>query len=184
MADVKILVHVCCGPCAVYPLQALRTKGYEVEGYFFNPNIHPFQEFQRRINALKELTAIENFPVDFDDTYGLQEYLRQVVFNEKERCSICYDMRLARVARKAEEKGFDAFTSTLLYSTYQNHGQIKKKGEQLALDNGVEFYYEDFRSGWQEGIDRSKEMGLYRQPYCGCIYSEQERYDPKMRKRK
>ena len=184
MADVKILLHVCCGPCAVYPLRALRAQGYEVEGYFFNPNIHPFQEFKRRINALKELVAIENVSVDFDDKYGLQEYLRRVVFNEKERCAICYDMRLAQVAQKAMERGFDAFTSTLLYSKYQNHSQIQAKGEELALKNGVEFYYEDFRSGWQEGIDRSKEMGLYRQPYCGCIYSEQERYDPKMRKRK
>jgi epoxyqueuosine reductase len=180
----KVLLHVCCGPCTVYPLQVLREQGIKVEGYFFNPNIHPFKEFGRRINALKELAANENFTVDIDDIYGLREYLRKVVFHEQDRCAICYEMRLGAVARKAAERGFDAFTSTLLYSKYQNHNRIKEIALQLAHDNGVGFYYEDFRKGWQQGVDRSKVMGLYRQPYCGCIYSEQERYDKSLRKKK
>ena len=180
----NILLHVCCGPCAIYPLKVLREQGHEITGLFFNPNIHPYQEFKRRIQALREFTELENFSVEIDDSYGLQEYLRRVVFHEQERCSICYDMRLARVAQSAAQGGFDAFSSTLLYSRYQNHEQIKEKGRQLAEKNSVGFLYEDFRTGWQEGIDRSKDMGLYRQPYCGCIYSEQERYDKKLRKKK
>ncbi|HER62883.1 MAG TPA: epoxyqueuosine reductase QueH [Desulfobacteraceae bacterium] len=179
----NILLHVCCGPCTVYPLEVLRAQGNSVEGFFFNPNIHPYREFRRRINALRELADMEKFPVKIVDNYGLREYLRQVVFNEQERCSICYDMRLEAAARIAGETGADAFTTTLLYSRYQNHEQIREKGEQLAEKFGVAFHYQDFRIGWRVGIDRSKEMGLYRQPYCGCIYSEQERYDKKLRKK-
>lgn len=176
----KILLHVCCGPCTIYPLKMLREQGHDVEGFFYNPNIHPFKEFKRRVNALMELADLEKFSVDIDENYGLQEYLRRVVFHEQERCSICYDMRLEQAVLKAHEKGIEAFTSTLLYSRYQKHDQIRAKGEQLAEKFGVSFYYDDFRTGWQEGIDRSRDMGLYRQPYCGCIYSEQERYDKKL----
>jgi predicted adenine nucleotide alpha hydrolase (AANH) superfamily ATPase len=179
----KILLHVCCGPCTAYPLRVLREQGHSVDGYFYNPNIHPYKEFKQRINALKELADLEKFSVNIDTTYGLQEYLRKVVFHEQDRCSICYDMRLEEVARNAVEMEVDAFSSTLLYSRYQNHKQIRQKGEQLAEKYGVAFHYQDFRTGWQEGIDRSNEIGLYRQPYCGCIYSEQERYDKKLRKK-
>jgi len=160
----------------------LRAQGHSVEGLFYNPNIHPYREFTQRINALKELADIEKFSVSIDTNYGLQEYLRRVVFHEQERCSICYDMRLEKVARTAGQMRADAFSSTLLYSRYQNHEQIRERGEQLAEKFGVPFHYQDFRRGWQEGIDRSKEMGLYRQPYCGCIYSEQERYDKRLPK--
>jgi len=93
-------------------------------------------------------------------------------------------MRLTAVAQRAQETGADAFTSTLLYSRYQNHAALKSLGERLAKEYGVSFYYRDFREGWQEGIEISIEMGLYRQPYCGCIYSEEERYDPARRQKK
>jgi predicted adenine nucleotide alpha hydrolase (AANH) superfamily ATPase len=179
----KILLHVCCGPCALYPLRLLRNREHDVEGYFSNPNIHPFKEFHRRITALEEMAGQENFSVHIDDNYDLTEYLRKVVFNETSRCSICYDMRMEKAAERACALDFDAFSTTLLYSRYQNHALIREKGESLARKYGVELYYEDFRTGWQEGIDLSRKMGLYRQPYCGCIYSEQERYDRKLRKK-
>lgn len=179
----KILLHVCCGPCTVYPLKKLREEGHQVEGLFFNPNIHPFKEFKRRIAALREFSEQEKFTVDIDNRYGLQQFLHRVVFNEKKRCSICYDIRLEKIAHDALERGAEAFTTTLLYSKYQNHQLIRKKGDILARTLGVNFLYEDFRSGWQEGIDQSVRMGLYRQPYCGCIYSEQERYDKSLHKK-
>ncbi|WP_457573605.1 epoxyqueuosine reductase QueH [Desulfolithobacter sp.] len=179
-----ILLHVCCGPCTVYPLQKLREQNHEVQGYFYNPNIHPFREFKRRIGSLVELAEKTGLEVEIDRNYGLTEYLRQVVFRENERCPICYAMRLEQVAGRAAELGVDAFSSTLLYSRYQNHALLKKIGCELAEKYGVAFYYEDFRTGWQQGIDGSIAMGLYRQPYCGCIYSEQERYDKKLRKKK
>lgn len=176
----KILLHTCCGPCSIYPLSRLREEGHQVTGFFYNPNIHPFREFKKRLAAMRLLAEREDLPVVYDSRYGLQEYLRQVVFKEEERCRICYAMRLSQVARAAAEQGFEAFSTTLLYSRYQQHGEICRQAEELAASHGLIFYYEDFRQGWQEGIDRSLAMDLYRQPYCGCIYSEQERYDKKM----
>jgi predicted adenine nucleotide alpha hydrolase (AANH) superfamily ATPase len=179
----NILLHVCCGPCSLYPLRKLHEKGYNVRGYFYNPNIHPYREFKRRLDTMAQVAENQQISLLVDDNYGLTPYLQRVVFNENNRCSVCYDMRLEVVAKRAAAEGMDAMTTTLLYSKYQNHELIREKGENLARAYGISFYYEDFRLGWQEGIDRSKEMGLYRQPYCGCIYSEQERYDPKKRKK-
>lgn len=175
----KLLLHICCGPCACYPLAVLAAEEAAVTGFFFNPNIHPYQEFQRRLTALAELAAATGLAVEYERAYGLREYLRQVVFHEEERCPICYRMRLAAAAQKAAELGMDAFSTTLLYSRYQRHELIREIGEEEGRRAGVPFFYRDFRVGWQQGITRSKELGLYRQPYCGCIYSEQERFDQK-----
>ena len=180
----RVLLHLCCGPCTVYPLAWLREQGHEVAGLFYNPNIHPFLEFRRRIDALKQLAGAVAFEVDIDDNYGLTDYLRQVVGHEAERCPICYEMRLLRTVQTAVAGGFEGFSTTLLYSKYQNHRLLIERCTQLAAEHGLRFVYEDFRQGWQEGIDESIRLGLYRQPYCGCIYSEQERYDKRLRKRK
>jgi len=172
----KVLLHICCGPCAIYPVQALKNAGHEVQGFFYNPNIHPYQEFARRLAALE--AYLERCPLimHWDRSYDLEKFLRQVVFREAERCRFCYRLRLEMTGQQAREIGADAFTSTLLYSKFQNHELIHQLGQQVAHEVGVPFYYEDFRLGWQEGVAASKEMGLYRQPYCGCIYSERERY--------
>ena len=178
----RILLHLCCAPCAVYPVARLREQGHVVRGLFHNPNIHPFQEFRRRIEAVRQFAAAADLPVEVDEHYGLTEFLRAVVFHEHERCPLCYDLRLERTVRTAVTGGYDAFTSTLLYSRYQHHQLLTARCEQLAREHGITFLYEDFRVGWQQGIDESIHLGLYRQPYCGCIYSEQERYDRRMRK--
>ena len=179
----NILLHTCCAPCTGYTLKVLREEGHQIQGYFCNPNIHPYKEFQRRIQALEEFSVRKGFEVEYDREYGLRKFLRRVVFNEDRRCLTCYKMRLLEVVRKAKEVGVDAFTTTLLYSRFQQHEAIRKIAEELADEYGVEFLYRDFREGWQEGIDMAVEMGIYRQPYCGCIYSEQERYDKKFRKK-
>ena len=152
--------------------------------YYHNPNIHPFKEFKRRLDTLKEFSAAEKFPLIADENYGLTEFLQQVVFKEKVRCPICYEMRLEKTALYAAENGFDGFTTTLLYSRYQNHEIIKKQCTDFADKYSLSFIYDDFRTGWQQGIDQSIEKDMYRQPYCGCIYSEQERYDKSLRKKK
>ena len=179
----NILLHICCGPCSIVPITALKKKGLFFNGYFYNPNIHPFREFKRRIESTLQVAESFNVAVEIDHDYGLIEYLRKVVFHEHERCGICYDMRLKRIAEIAADKGYDAFSTTLLYSRYQNHQSLRQKGEHWASEYGLTFYYEDFRSGWQTGIDQSIDLGVYRQPYCGCIYSEQERYDNKLKKK-
>lgn len=178
-----ILIHTCCGPCSIYPVEQLTKNGHRVSGYFYNPNIHPYREFKRRTAALRQYSEQSGFEVEIDTNYGLTEFLQKVVFHEAGRCSLCYDMRLERTAKRAAETGADAFTTTLLYSKYQNHELLVKKCEEFAQLHGVDFYYQDFRVGWQEGIDTSIAMDLYRQPYCGCIYSEQERYDKKLKKK-
>ena len=179
----KILMHICCGPCAIYPLNALRSDGHEIRGFFFNPNIHPYREFKKRLQALKTVADEMSLEIDYVKEYGLKEYLRKVVYNEERRCSICYEMRLLPTVMQAKSIGVDAFTTTLLYSRYQNHDLIRTTAERLADEYNISFYYQDFRKGWQQGIDMSIKMDIYRQPYCGCIYSEQERYDKKARKK-
>jgi epoxyqueuosine reductase len=108
--------------------------------------------------------------------YDMEEFLKSVAFREADRCYTCYSMRLNYAAKMAKDRAFDAFTTTLLYSKYQKHDLIRSIGETLAKEYGISFYYQDFRVGWSEGVRISKEKGLYRQPYCGCIYSEKDRY--------
>jgi predicted adenine nucleotide alpha hydrolase (AANH) superfamily ATPase len=152
---------------------------YDISAFFFNPNIHPFLEFKKRREALLAYCHEQNIPVLDSGEYGLEKFLRRVVFREQQRCLVCYSWRMEQTARTASERGFDGFSTTLLYSRYQNHEQLKECGIALAKKYTIEFIYRDFREGWQIGIDKSRELGMYRQPYCGCIYSEQDRYDKK-----
>ena len=172
----KILLHICCGPCALFPLRQLRAAGHQVTGFFYNHNIHPYQEYARRRDTVIQLTEQESLPLIMRDDYDLEGFLAHVAAEPEKRCSYCYSSRLRTAAQAAAEGGFEAFTASLLYSRYQKHDEIRLSGEQIGSEYGVPFYYQDFRSGWQEGIRLSKEQGLYRQQYCGCIYSEKERY--------
>jgi len=175
----NILLHTCCGPCAMYPLRRLRTAGHDVTGFFFNHNIHPYQEYARRLEAAQRMAEGETMALMVRDDYDLEGFLASVAAAPAARCSYCYASRLRIAASAASEHGFEAFTTSLLYSRYQRHDEIRALGEQAGREFGVAFFYEDFRIGWQEGIKLSKEMGLYRQQYCGCIYSEKERYAPR-----
>jgi predicted adenine nucleotide alpha hydrolase (AANH) superfamily ATPase len=148
-------------------------------GFFYNPNIHPYREYQQRLETVKEYEGEAGLKMMYEDEYDLEGFFRGVVFREHERCRYCYHCRLEATARMAKREGFDTFTSTLLYSKHQNHSLIREIGEGLAEQFSVPFHYEDFREGWQEGIRESKALGLYRQQYCGCIYSEKERYRQK-----
>ena len=181
----NLLMHMCCGPCSCYPVKVLREQGIEPTGYFFNPNIHPYKEWDMRLKAAEEFAARSEMKIITDKHYMLRDFLRRALAAEQVengRCRMCYTWRLEETARYAAENGFDAFTSTLFYSIYQQHELMKETAEHFAKVYGVKFHYEDFRPGWQEGIDMSVEMGLYRQPYCGCIFSEEERYSRELRK--
>jgi predicted adenine nucleotide alpha hydrolase (AANH) superfamily ATPase len=173
---VKILLHICCAPCSVYTVKTLRDEGAEVSGYFYNPNIHPYTEFAKRLETLKNYAAILCLPVEIDGSYDLETFLRGALERGKDRCLFCYTMRLERAFRKAVLGQADAVTTTLLYSKYQRHDDIKAIGEELSGKYGVAFLYRDFRAGWKQGIEESKRLGLYRQQYCGCIFSEKERF--------
>jgi hypothetical protein len=173
---VKILLHICCANCAITPLERIGEKGEEAVGYFFNPNIHPYQEYQKRLDALKKYSERVGLKVIYRDEYLLEEFLRNVSHQVEERCRYCYSVRLQATAREAKDKAFDRFSTTLLQSTHQNHALIKETGERIAQEVGIPFYYEDFRQGGRRGLEVSKSLGLYRQQYCGCIYSEKERF--------
>ena len=172
----KLLLHICCGPCAAYPVRELKAGGSEVTGLFFNHNIHPYTEFKLRLDAARSFAERAGLEIVFREEYLLEEFLAAVAGNPSDRCGYCYRSRLEETARTAAELGYPFYSSTLLYSRYQKHEEIRETGEKLGAKYGVAFHYEDFRKGWQEGIRLSKEMGLYRQQYCGCIYSEKERY--------
>lgn len=180
----RLLIHICCGPCAAYPVPCLQEKGFELMGYFYNPNIHPYQEYQKREEGAAELARARNLEMIWSDGYDLEKYLRQVCFREEQRCRFCYYLRLQKTAQVARRGGFDGFTTTLLVSPRQKHDLIKEIGEQAAAESGVPFYYEDFRPGYREATELSREMNLYRQSYCGCIFSERDRYAPRPGKAK
>jgi epoxyqueuosine reductase len=114
--------------------------------------------------------------VIYREEYLLEEFLRNVSHRVEERCEYCYRVRLEATAKEAKNSGFDRFSTTLLQSTYQNHVLIRETAEKVAKEVEIPFHYEDFRTGWKRGVELSKAMGLYRQQYCGCIYSEKERY--------
>jgi epoxyqueuosine reductase len=172
----KALIHICCANCLIYPLKTLREEGWDVMGFFYNPNIHPYQEYQRRLAAMREYEKEAAIQVIYRDEYDLKEFLRGVAFREDDRCRFCYHLRLQETAQVAKRGKFDAFTSTLLHSKHQNHELIKAIGETVGKEQGVQFLYKDFRDGWKQGVEESKALKLYRQSYCGCIYSEKERY--------
>lgn len=172
----RILVHACCGPCFVAPYKHLKEDGWEVQAFWYNHNIHPFIEYNKRLLALKQFVESENIPLIMKDEYDLEKFLRNSAFRELTRCYSCYYERLKYCAIIAKKGKFDAFSTTLLYSKYQNHKIIKEIGESLAKEYGVNFHYQDFREYWKEGIEISKGIDLYRQQYCGCIYSEHDRY--------
>ncbi len=172
----KILLHICCAPCTIYPYEVMSAMGHRVRGFFYNPNIHPYQEFLRRATTLESYAAKVGLPVIWDRDYPLEEFLRGIAFRETERCRFCYYQRLKATAMVARGGKFDAFTTTLLYSKFQNHDLIRDLGQMLVREVGVPFYYEDFRKGWAAGTAKTKKLGLYKQQYCGCIYSERDRY--------
>ncbi|MDR3592932.1 MAG: epoxyqueuosine reductase QueH [Negativicutes bacterium] len=172
----KMLLHVCCGPCAAFPVQSLRQQGHELVGFFYNPNIHPYKEFSRRLETAREYAAKTDLELVVDDRYTLEEFLRQSLDAGEGRCRECYALRLRACARYAKANNFDCFSTTLLVSPYQRHELIRETAEKIAVEEAVPFCYIDFRPGWPEGVRISKELELYRQPYCGCIFSEKERY--------
>lgn len=170
----QILVHVCCAPCFTYPHKRLLEEGHDVTAFFYNPNIHPYMEYKNRLQSLEKYAEIKGTKIIYKN-YDMENYLRGAVAAE-ERCKFCYDYRLTEAAKTAHQLGFDAFTTTLLISPYQKHDVLVKVGEKTANDYGIEFYYEDFREGYGESREIARAFELYMQKYCGCIFSEKERY--------
>ncbi len=179
----KLLLHICCAPCSVACVKQLRAKGIEPVGHWYNNNIHPFTEYRARRNCLVEYAKSINMELVVEDEYGLRPFVQAVAANIDNRCGYCYASRLARTAQYAAELGFDAFCTTLTVSPYQNTPLIFETGEKLAQKFGVKFAPYDFSPYYREGQNEARELGLYMQKYCGCIFSEEDRYCKKRKKK-
>ena len=176
----NILLHICCAPCAIFPVEELKKEGGKTAGFFYNPNIHPYSEYLRRRDAVEKYAIETGLGVLVSD-YDLEKYFQYIVFNEAldKRCPVCWWLRMEASALFARDKGFDAFTTTLLGSPYQDHATVKAICEDVAKKTGIKFYYKDFRTGFKAAHAQAKSKGMYCQNYCGCIFSEKERIDKK-----
>lgn len=170
------LLHICCAPCANMCVDTLRADGFSVTGFWYNPNIHPFTEYRSRRNCLRDYAQTIDLPVIERNDYGLRPFVRAVAEDIEHRCVKCYEMRLFAAAETAAANGFDAFTSSLFISPYQNHELMREVAQRAAAEYGVQFLYRDFRPYFKEGQARARELGFYMQKYCGCVFSEEERY--------
>lgn len=172
----KLLLHTCCAPCLIYPLQRLREEGMQVTGFFYNPNIHPCLEYQKRLAAAEALALAQGMELVIP-AYLAQDFFRATGANKsgRQRCMLCWSLRLGSTAEFAAQNSFDAFSTTLLVSPYQDQEALKTIGSAAAKDKGVEFCYRDFRPGFRKAHQEAKAAGIYCQKYCGCLYSQSER---------
>ncbi|MFH1355487.1 MAG: epoxyqueuosine reductase QueH [Candidatus Omnitrophota bacterium] len=172
----KVLLHTCCAPCLIYPLERLRKEGFEVSGFYYNPNIHPYSEHEKRKKALEDIARESDIEVIYPE-YDPKDFFQvtSLIEEKLERCPVCWYLRMKKSAREAKERGFDYFSTTLLVSPYQDQEALNRIGQDIAEEEGPQFYYEDFREGFRKAHDFAKSKGIYCQKYCGCLYSEIER---------
>ena len=172
----SVLMHTCCAPCSLSCIDPLRAEGIEPVAFWYNPNIHPWKEYEARRDCLLAYAPTIEMQVIVDEDYGLRTFVEHVASDIDHRCTYCYQHRLEETARYAAEHGYETFTSTLLASLYQDHDGIKAAAEKYARQYGVKFLYRDFRPNFRAGNQRARELGFYMQKYCGCVFSEQDRY--------
>ena len=179
----RLLLHSCCAPCSSYVLEYL-TEYFDITVYYYNPNISPMGEYEKRIAEQKRLISEMKFKnsVSFiEGTYNHDEFISLTRGLENlpeggERCSLCYEMRLEAAAQKAAEINADYFTTTLSVSPYKNTAKLNTIGLKLAMEYGIPYLVSDFKknNGYKRSIELSTEYGLYRQNFCGCIFSKKE----------
>lgn len=180
----NILLHCCCAPCSVSCVEPLQNEGFSLTAFWYNPNIHPFKEYEARRDCLIDYMAELKIPLEVKEDYGLREFVKNVAEDIDKRCVYCYTHRLKETAKTARENGFDGFTSTLFASIYQDHELMKAAAERYAKEYGVEFLNRDFRPNFRDGNQKARETGLYMQKYCGCVFSEEDRYQKQIKRDK
>ncbi len=172
----KLLLHSCCGPCSTHVIEVLKDR-YDLTIIYFNPNIFPFEEYQKRLEEQKRYAKLMHIDV-IEGDYDEQTFLQLAKGHELDkeggdRCSICFEIRLGQTAKVAKQRGFDLFATTLSVSPHKNTAQINSIGQKVAKQYGVEFLPENFKKqdGYLDSIRLSKQYNLYRQNYCGCRFS-------------
>lgn len=175
----NLLLHICCAPCSIVCIDTLRGDGIEPTGFWYNPNIHPFTEYKQRKNTLRAYAEQIHLRLIVQEEYGLRRFIEGVYPDFDNRCAFCYQLRFDETARYAAENGFSAFTSTLFVSPYQNHELMRQTAQTAADKHGVRFVPYDFSPRFREGQAQARAGELYMQKYCGCIFSEEERYRKK-----
>jgi predicted adenine nucleotide alpha hydrolase (AANH) superfamily ATPase len=171
----KILLHICCAPCATAVVENLRSGGYDITGYFYNPSVHPWKEFMRRMDTLREWAVTVDLPVLCNEEYPLEDNIRMLL-DAHNRCFACFSDRMSRTALLASELGIELFTSTLAVSPYQNQNLLTQAGKAASAVHGVRYLSRDFRTSYRRSVELSRELHMYRQSYCGCVFSERDRY--------
>lgn len=182
-ADKRVLLHVCCGPCSEWPVATLRAEGYAVDAYFYNPNIHPQAELDLRLENMRRMAALHGVRL-YEDRSCMEARWRQMQALGKARhCRFCYRLRLDEAARFAQLHGYKYLTTSLQVSPYQDQDLIARIAAAACQKRGLTFLSRPFREGYKEGQRQAGADGLYRQKYCGCIYSLNETL-PKFKKRR
>ena len=167
----RVLLHACCGPCAEFPLHELLKADLDITVYYYNPNIHPIEEWMRRLAQLEYLTARLGLDLVVEGSSEPDIWLDWEAQGKTDRCQMCYELRLGQTAKKAAELGMDTFLSTLQVSPYQDFDLLTRIGNKFAEQFGLEFDATDFRAGYRQGQNMAREDKLYRQKYCGCAIS-------------
>ena len=178
----KLLLHACCGPCSSYVIEYL-SKYFNITIYYYNPNIYPKEEYERRLNELKKFVSVFNNKVKVvEELYNQKDYDTTVIgleqLGEKSvRCYRCYQFRMEKAAVYAKENNYDYFTTTLSITPHKNSKWINEIGSILEEKYNIKYLYSDFKKkeGYKRSLELSKEYNLYRQDYCGCKYSKKER---------
>lgn len=175
----KLLLHTCCAPCVLKCTEILQENNIDFVLYWFNPNIHPWTEYNSRKTNLIKFAKEQNIDYIVNDNYGLREFILKISpdFEFKKRCVECYKIRLENTVLYAKEYNYEYFSTSLLISPYQDHEFIKKTCEDLSQKYNIKFFYYDFRPYFREGQQIAREKNIYMQKYCGCIFSEEERYN-------
>jgi len=178
----RLLLHTCCAPCAVHPILEAKKENFAATGFYYNPNIHPPSEYERRKKETENFFSSENTPLILSG-YDTHEFFKKVGSGvASSRCPECWRARLEKSVSFAKENGFDAFTTTLLGSPYQDHGAIKEICARISKEKGVAFFYNDYRRGFTGAHRIARQKGMYCQNYCGCVFSMTEREEAKLRK--
>lgn len=171
----NLLLHICCAPCATGVIKSLsEDRELFVTGYYYNPNIHPAQENEARRKSVISLSQDEGFQVLIEEDILLDYWKEKLSGDKEKRCGVCYALRIDRMAKTAKSKGFDAFSTSLLISPWQDHERIKSLCQAAADRYHVDFFYRDFRPWYREGKNEAWRRGYCMQKYCGCIFSYQE----------